>query len=64
VTVTVDQDLCVGCGLCVGVCPQVFEMSDEGKSRVVAQPADLQAQDGCREAADCPVEAISLKEDT
>jgi ferredoxin len=23
----VDKDLCIGCGLCVDVCPEVFEMN-------------------------------------
>ena len=25
----VDPDLCIGCGLCAEICPDVFEMNDE-----------------------------------
>lgn len=28
----VDQDMCIGCGLCEGTCPEVFRMNDEGKA--------------------------------
>lgn len=28
----VDQNTCIGCGLCVGTCPAVFHMNEEGKS--------------------------------
>ncbi len=25
----VDQELCIGCGACEGVCPEVFELDDD-----------------------------------
>jgi len=54
----VDEDLCVGCGLCTQVCSDVFEMSSDGKA-VVKDDADLGA-DCIQEAVDqCPVGAIS-----
>ena len=51
----VDQDLCVGCGLCAQVCADVFEMKDDGKADVIAG-----AEAGCvQDAIDqCPVGAI------
>ena len=53
----VDQDLCVGCGLCEQVCPDVFEMTDEGKATVKAGADEGAAcvQDAIDQ---CPVEAI------
>ena len=54
---TVDKDLCVGCGLCTQVCPDVFEMNDDGTADVKAG-ADSSA-DCIQDAADqCPVGAI------
>ena len=32
--VRVDQWVCVGCGVCASLCPDVFEMNEEGRSRV------------------------------
>ncbi|MFZ2258540.1 MAG: ferredoxin [Clostridiaceae bacterium] len=54
----VDQDLCIGCGLCASIAPDIFEMNDEGKAiALVAETSDSAAQ----EAADsCPVGAIAL----
>lgn len=56
----VDQELCIGCGICADLCPQVFVVSDN-KSQVIE---DSQcASCDCQEAVDsCPVSAISLHE--
>ncbi len=54
--VTIDKDLCIGCGACVGVCPvEALSLDDEGKSTV---DADLCID--CHSCiGTCPVEAIS-----
>ncbi|HUI92884.1 MAG TPA: ferredoxin [Chitinivibrionales bacterium] len=61
---TVKADVCIGCGLCVDTCPEVFVMDDEtnvAKAKVDRVPAEL--KDKCKEAAtDCPVEAIVVEE--
>ena len=36
----VDQDLCIGCGMCNAACPEVFELNDEGKAEAVADTTD------------------------
>lgn len=55
----VDQDLCVGCGLCVNIAPEVFSMSDDKAAVIAAVPAD--AEEKVKEAAEsCPVEAIFI----
>ena len=56
-TLKLDQDLCVGCGICSLVCPHgVFEPNGR-----VVEIVDL---NGCMEcgacALNCPVEAISV----
>lgn len=56
--VTVDQDLCVGCGACVEACPaQIFTLED-GK----AQVSDDECL-GCQSCVSvCPVDAIKVDE--
>lgn len=58
----VDQDTCIGCGLCPSVCGDVFDMNDEGKA--YAKLADVPAglEDDAKEAAEsCPVSAITVE---
>jgi len=55
--IKVDQQKCVGCQACIGVCPvQVLEMRDDGKCHYKG--------DGCIECGACvgvcPVEALKL----
>jgi len=58
----VDEDVCVGCGLCVDTCPAVFEMDGE-IARVIVDQVPEDAASACGEAADaCPVDAIMIEE--
>jgi ferredoxin len=58
----VDEETCIGCGLCVETCPEVFEMVDD-KARTKADEVPEEFADTCREAAeDCPVEAIQIED--
>ncbi len=55
----VDQELCIGCGACEGVCPEVFEMKDDDKAYVIKDPVPAELEDSALEAEEsCPVEAI------
>ncbi|OHD56730.1 MAG: ferredoxin [Spirochaetes bacterium GWF1_51_8] len=57
-SVKIDQDTCIGCGICEGLYPDLFTMKDDGKAYVT----DLTGYDTelAREAIDqCPVAAIS-----
>ena len=59
---TVNEDLCVGCGLCAEICPDVFKMAGE-TATVIADPGTPRAETDCRDARDqCPVNAIALSE--
>lgn len=54
----VHDDLCIGCGLCASICPQVFLM-DEEKATVIANTS-VDTYDEVQEAiVSCPVAAIS-----
>jgi ferredoxin len=60
--VTVDEETCIGCGLCSETCPEVFEMSDD-KVRVKVDEVPEDVVETCREATEnCPVEAIQIEE--
>lgn len=56
----VDEDACTGCGLCVDVCPKIFEM-DGDVARAKGGELSNEDVECAEEAADsCPVEAISV----
>lgn len=58
----VDKDICIGCGLCEGLCPQVFKMDDDGKAVAVDIELSNEFEDGAKDARDqCPVSAIDVK---
>lgn len=42
---------CLGCGACTGICPDVFELDDEGLAKVIVEetedPSVQDAIDGC-----------------
>ena len=48
--IKVDKEKCIGCGLCVSMCPGLFELKD-GKSHVKG------GMDKCKEC-DCDIDAI------
>ena len=59
----VDKDTCIGCGLCPSICPEVFEMEDDGLSHAKVDQVPDDAKDSCKEAEEsCPVAAISTEE--
>lgn len=58
----VDKDTCIGCGICVGVCPDIFEMDvdDLAVAKEIEIPEDV--LEAAKEAADqCPVAAITVE---
>lgn len=61
--VRVDQDVCIGDAICASLCPDVFEMNDEGKSTVIVETVGEDLIDCVNEAAEaCPVSCIYVEE--
>ncbi len=56
--VVLDHSGCIGCGLCVETCPEVFRMADDGLAEVHEQPGEAEL-DAVKEAEEgCPVSVI------
>lgn len=61
---TVDHDLCIGDAICESICPQVFQLGDDGLSYVIVDPYPAELQAEVEEAAEsCPTDAIAIHED-
>ena len=62
--IKVDQDNCIGCGLCANTCPEVFKVPMESdRCEVVLEkpyrvPKNLE-EDVARAIDECPVTALS-----
>ena len=60
--IKVDQNLCSGCGLCCGICDEVFRMNEYEKAEAY-QPANDDNQSAVQDAIDsCPVSAIAWED--
>lgn len=58
------EEGCIADGICADLCPEVFDLDENGEA-FVKDGANFDAnKDGLEEAADqCPVEIIKYKED-
>ncbi|AEG59818.1 ferredoxin [Desulforamulus ruminis] len=57
----VDQDLCISCGACIDVCPEVFDWNDDDKAHTITDEISDGQEEQAKEAAEgCPTEAIKL----
>lgn len=58
----VDKDTCIGCEACVGTCPEVFSMDDDGKAIAISGDIPDSLMASAEDARDgCPVSAISIE---
>jgi ferredoxin len=59
----INVDECIGDGICEEICPEVFELRDDGLAYVIDDDPDASLQDKIEEAIEeCPTSAISMEE--
>jgi len=55
-TIKINKEMCIGCGMCESVCPEVFEMNDNSKAQIKEQKEIPCVKEAI---SNCPVQAIS-----
>jgi len=61
--VSIDQDLCLGCGVCESIAPEIFSLEEEPYAVVILDPVPSALLHQVEDAvAECPEEAISFVE--
>ena len=62
--VYVDQDLCMGCGVCESIAPDIFVLGDELHAKVILDPVSEKYRFMVEESvAECPEVAISITDE-
>lgn len=55
----VNKDLCIGCGACQAIVPEVFEIGDDGLAQAITEEINEDLKDDVLDAVDgCPTSAI------
>lgn len=57
-SIRVNKDACIGCGLCSALCPKNFKMDEQGKSEVISQEMSPEVEEA---VANCPTGAIIIE---
>ncbi|MCM1370868.1 MAG: ferredoxin [Clostridium sp.] len=58
--VKVSKDLCIGCGACQSLVPDVFEIEDDGLATVKVDEVEKDLEEDTQDAIEnCPTQAIS-----
>lgn len=58
---TVNKNACIGCGICVDICPTVFEFDPQGLSEATTALINPALDYSAKAAAEaCPTHAISV----
>ena len=55
----INKDLCIGCGACQAVCPEVFEIEDDGLAYAKVNEVPEEFEEDAIDAKEgCPTGAI------
>lgn len=59
--VVVNKDVCVGCGACTAIAPDILVIGDDGLAEAVADVTDAEMDVVNDAVASCPVQAIEVE---
>lgn len=54
----VNKDVCLGCGACQAICPDVFQIDEDGLAVAISEPNEKNMEDAMDAKEGCPVSAI------
>ncbi len=58
----IDRSGCIACGLCSEICPEVFQMADDGLAEAYQAPTPDNIDSAHEAEESCPVSVISVEE--
>ena len=58
----VNKDICIGCGACQAIAPDVFELEDDGLAVCKVEEIKENKEDVQDAADSCPTSAIEVEE--
>lgn len=60
--VEIDRSGCIACGLCAEICPEVFQMADDGLAEAYESPTEENIDVAHEAEESCPVSVIHVEE--
>jgi len=61
--IKINKDKCLGCGMCVSLAPEIFQLDEQGKSSLKANAQIEKNRDSIKQTAEnCPASAIEIEE--
>ncbi len=59
----INRSGCISCGLCTQICPEVFNLADDGLAEVCGEITDENMNTAKEAAEGCPVAVIAIEEE-
>lgn len=58
--ISIDENLCIGCGTCQVFCPKIFKLNEENKVEIILKEIQKKENNECilQAIEVCPVQAI------
>lgn len=61
--ILLDKNTCIGCGACVAVAPELFELDEDNKAeaKIIGELEDEELKKAKEAEETCPVQAIKVE---